>query len=142
MIFLYIGYMQISTGLVMILEESSYVDALHYSCMMLTTVGFGDVIRANMLKEDITLRALGLVLFVMVWVLLGMVVVVANVLVVFSVKLERRDVVSVRSIKSVVREGDNIAIVTEVEGEEMKRFTLVKGAGDESRKNLRYLFTT
>ena len=126
----------------MIIEGCDYVDAFHYSSMLLTTVGFGDVIRTDILKEDITLRSSGLLLLLIVWVLFGAVVVVANVLIIFSVKFERREVVSVRSIKSIVREGDKVAILTEAEGEDMKRFTLLKGAGDESTKNLRYLFTT
>ena len=139
LILLYIGYVQISTGLFMVMtKETSYADALFHSSMMLSTVGISDAIRTDVLNGEVTVSTVCVFMFLFVWTLFGLVVEVANLLLVFSVRFECRDVVTVRSVKSVIQQRDSVALVTHVEGREQKRYTLLKGAG----KNLRYLFTS
>ena len=142
LVVLFVLYTQISTGLIIILEDISYTDSLYYCCTTLTTVGFGDSVQENILNENNTLlQSVGLALFLFFWLFFGLVLVVANLLMIFSAKLSSRDVVTMRYIKNIRRDGDKIKIDTDVDGKAIRRFTIMRGPETETRKNLRYLFT-
>ena len=82
----------------MILEGFTYMDGLYYSVTTILTIGFGDVRQTSMLTTDGRLKSVGLTVFVIFWIYVGLVIAVANLLMIFSVKMNSHDVIKVEYI--------------------------------------------
>lgn len=84
MVGLFLFFYLIGSVLIMKIDEFSYGDALYYSFITLSTIGFGDFYQAEMFENDHLGKQVGMTLFMFFWVLIGLSITASLVIVMAS----------------------------------------------------------
>ncbi|XP_057290851.1 potassium channel subfamily K member 2-like [Hydractinia symbiolongicarpus] len=85
MVGLFLFFYLIGSVLIMKIDKFSYGDALYYSFITLSTIGFGDFYQAEMFESDHLGKQVGMTLFMFFWVLIGLSITASLVIVIASV---------------------------------------------------------
>ena len=137
LIIILLMFMFASTLLMMTLGGFSIIDSVYYCFVTLATVGFGDFTPSKLMHEESIIKTIGLTIFFFLWIMFGVIIVVANFRTLFAIKLKSPEIISVSYFKDVQRKHGKIAIDSEID----KSSVCVKAETEEgSHPRLRYLF--
>ena len=106
-----------TAGMVMTLEGITYIDSIYYCFISLSTIGFGDFLPLKISEEKNIAKAIGLVAFLFIWVMFGIIIVVANLIILISLKVSTVKVGPVRP-KSVKQPRNEVRMDDECEDDD------------------------
>lgn len=135
---IFLVYIQMSAGLLMILEGHTYIDALYNCVVTIFMIGHGKLYVISMGKEN-DAKVAGWLIFLFVWIYFGLVLLMSNLMLIFSLKVNSRTTISVNYVEEPSSYNCKTLVNMDLEGS-LKSLSIVPDSRDPSNEAIPYFF--